>query len=561
VPTLVCVPITVHDADSALADAAAARDAGADLVEFRVDQFFTGSTGEDAVYERDAVVALASASPIPCIVTCRPAGDEGGVFDGDEAARISLFERLAIAAGDGEHPPRYLDVELATLTRSANVRQKILLAVDHPEQLRDLRTSLVLSTHDFTGRPADLFRRLTRMREEPAAAVLKVAYLARSLRDNLDLFDLLAEADRPTIALGMGRFGLMSRVLAPKFNAFLTFAALRASSTTAPGQPTLAELLDLYRFRSIRPSTRVYGVVGDPVEHSISPAVHNDQLERLGAWNGANAVYLPLPIPAGYEHFKATILSLLHHPRLAFSGCSVTIPHKENLVRLAREQGWEIDSLSDACGAANTLVAQHGPDGTPGAIRVFNTDAPAGVDCLRAALDEVRGARVLLLGAGGVARALAVGLLQAGARVLVANRTPDKAEALVRELASAVGSSGGAISTIAMERVGDEPFDACVNCTPLGMHAGPAPDQAAVDPASLARTSPRLVVMDTVYNPLETPLLAQARAAGLRTIDGLGMFLAQAARQFEAWTGHTPDRAAMESVARRALHAPAEKER
>jgi 3-dehydroquinate dehydratase/shikimate dehydrogenase len=246
----------VLDVPTALADATAARDAGADLVEFRIDQFFTGSTGPGAEIERDAVVDLVGRSPLPCIVTCRPAGAEGGEYDGDEASRISLFERLAIAAGEGEHPPRYIDVELATIERSANVRQKILLAVDHPEQLRDLRTSLIVSTHDFNGRPADLFRRLSRMRAEPAGAVHKVAYLARSLRDNLDLFDILSESDRPTIALGMGRFGIMSRVLAPKFGGFITFAALRPASATAPGHPTVAARLGTERFPKLKTAHR-----------------------------------------------------------------------------------------------------------------------------------------------------------------------------------------------------------------------------------------------------------------------------------------------------------------
>ena len=565
----------VLDVPTALADATAARDAGADLVEFRIDQFFTGSTGADATIERDAVVDLVGRSPLPCIVTCRPAGDEGGGFDGDEASRISLFERLAIAAGEGEHPPRYIDIELATLERSANVRQKILLAVDHPEQLRDVRTSLIVSTHDFKGRPADLFRRLSRMRADPAGAVHKVAYMARSLRDNLDLFDILAESDRPTIALGMGRFGIMSRVLSPKFGGFITFAALRHASATAPGQPTVSDLLDLYRFRSIKPSTRVYGVIGDPVEHSLSPHVHNAGFEELGAWpdasgQGAGGVYLPLPVPSGYEHFKATLLALLDHPRLTLSGCSATIPHKENLLRLAIEQRaaagtdsgveggveWEIDELSAACGAANTLIVERSATGEVRACRVTNTDSPAAVGCLRDSLGELEGLRVGLYGAGGVARGIGAGLLAVGAKVVIAARSRAQAEGVATALRGFTPT--GEIDVV---EPGDlTACDAYVNCTPVGMSGGPAPEESALDVAALSQASDGaaagIVVMDTVYNPRETPLLRQTRAAGFRTIDGLAMFTRQAELQFRAWTGRDPSPGLFDRIARGALDGP-----
>src|SRR5690606_38233699 len=137
--TLVCVPIMVHDEPSALGDAAAARDAGADLVEFSFDEAFHG-TGDDEGLA--LAVRVVSRSPLPCIATCRPTW-EGGHYDGDEPGRIALFERLGTAFGRGEHPPRYIDVELAAYTRSANIRQKINLAVEHPERSRDLRTSLI----------------------------------------------------------------------------------------------------------------------------------------------------------------------------------------------------------------------------------------------------------------------------------------------------------------------------------------------------------------------------------------------------------------------------------
>ncbi len=508
-PTLVCVPITVDDPAQALADANHARLAGADLVEFRLDSFFDGDeANEDATI--DACVSLIADSPLACIATCRPAW-EGGEYDGDETARIALFERL----GTAEHPPRYLDVELAAYTRSMNLRQKIDLSVDHDKQQREMSTGLVLSLHDFECRPATLARDLLALREQKNAAIHKIAYRARSLRDNLELFDILNQRDRPTIALGMGAYGLMSRVLAPKFGGFLTFASLKPASTTAPGQPTIAELLDLYRFRAISRTTKVFGIVGDPVEHSRSPAMHNAGFERVGY----DGVYLPMPVAPGYESLKATLTELLAFDALDLMGLSVTMPHKENLVRLAREQGWMIDALAERCGAANTLRR----DGN--AIRAMNTDGPAVVRCLSRAGVNVQDAVVLVLGAGGMARAAAFALADAGARVHVHNRTPERA----RELA---GSLPDGIYLESLDNL--PPMRAIIQCTPMGMAGGPAPGESPVSADALGEAT----VVETVYHPLETPLVKAATARGLRVINGLDILVAQAADQFKAFTGH-----------------------
>jgi 3-dehydroquinate dehydratase/shikimate dehydrogenase len=556
----------VHDEHAALTEANGAKLAGADLVEFRIDEFFTGNDDEVP-----AVVRLVARSPLPCIVTCRTAS-EGGHYEGDDMARISLCERLGTASGKGEHPPRYLDVELATYTRSANIKQKVNLAVDHPAQLRDLRTGLILSMHDFNGRPNDLMRRLAQMNSEPAASIIKVAYRARSLRDSLELLDLPSQAAKPTIALGMGEFGLLSRILAPKFGAFLTFASLRPTTTTAPGQPTIRELLDTFRFRAIDKHTHVYGLVGWPTSHSRSPQLHNAAFASLNH----NAVYVPLPIAADedreatYLSFKATLLELIHHPALDFRGCSVTLPHKENLVRLAREQGWAIDAISSATGAANTLVLSNrhpsrgadvppafpaSPSSTSSSPQVLNTDAPAAHACLTEALGPLANKRITLLGAGGVSRALAFALAQAGAHVMIANRTPDRAQQIVRDLALhlAATPNPGTLAVLDRTLAATTPADAFVNCTPVGMNDGPAPGDSPVDLAPLAKSNPSLVVMDTVYNPIETPLLAHAKQLHVRTIDGVGMFVRQAALQFEAWTGQPAPRNLFDRIVRESL--------
>lgn len=532
--TLVCVPIMVHDEKQAREDALAARDADADLVEFRIDEVFSGTGAPD---EEEMLLRLVGGSPLPCIVTCR-IREEGGVYDGDESARISFLLRMCAAdPGRAELPPRYIDVEHAAYCRSANIRQKVDLAASRDAQPREHAASLILSMHDFQGRPADLDRRFLRMMGEPSAAVLKVAFRARSLRDNLEIFDLLSRRDRPTIALCMGDFGLLSRVLAPKFGAFLTFASLRPRAVTAPGQPTVDELLNLYRFRSINSATEVYGVIGWPIRHTLSPAVHNAGFEAAER----NAVYLPLPIASdgqgGYESFKATLLELMHDARLDFRGASVTLPHKEHLLRLAEQREWRIDPFARRIGAANTLVVQRGPEGEPIDAAVLNTDAPAAVDCLVECLGALPDRRIALLGAGGVARAIALAAADAGANVLLLNRDTARAERVAAELAPHL--LRGSISAGALDEAPAAGADVYINCTPLGMAGGGGENQSPIDVSAAAREG-KAVFFDTVYNPIETPMLIAARERGARTIDGAGMFIRQAERQFEAFTGSPP---------------------
>lgn len=482
--TLVCVPIAVDTPEQALADAHHAQLAGADMVEFRLDAFI-----EDAS-QIDACAKLVADSPLPCIATCRP-NWEGGEYEGDEPTRLALFEHLAQA----EHAPRYMDIELATKSKP------------------DIGDCIILSTHDFEGRPANLTRQLLQLRDS-SAAVHKIAFRARSLRDNLELFDILTQRDRPTIALGMGAYGLMSRVLAPKFGGFLTFASLKPEATTAPGQPSIAELLSLYRFKSITRTTKVFGIVGDPVEHSRSPAMHNAGFERVGY----DGVYLPLPVAPGFESLKATLTELLASDTLNLAGLSVTMPHKENLVRLAREQGWSIDALAEQCGAANTLAR----DGD--SIRVLNTDGPAVADCLARTGLRLMDAPVLILGAGGMAQAAAFALADAGARVNIHNRTAERAQELA-----------GRVDGRHVESLEDlPPMRAIVQCTPLGLAGGPAPGESPIFADALGDAT----IVETVYHPRETPLVQAATTRGLRVIDGLDVLVTQAAAQFRAFTGH-----------------------
>ncbi|MEM8757698.1 MAG: type I 3-dehydroquinate dehydratase [Planctomycetota bacterium] len=514
--TLVCVPIMVESVEAALSDAQLAKDTGADIVELRIDSFFHGSAGdspEDQDQDRFVVEqlrGLVADCPLPVILTCRSAA-EGGDYDGDEVDRVSLLEKLCV---NTDHPPAYLDFELASYQKSANIRQKINLCVDHPKQQRDVRTRLILSMHDFEGRPSDLMRRLADAWAEPAASVVKFAYRARSIRDNLEIFEILREAPKPTIGLGMGEFGLMSRVLAPKFGGYLTFASLRQSAGTAPGQPTMSDLLGMYRFWSIGKDTKVYGVIGWPVTQSMSPLVHNAGFEARG-WDG---VYLPMPVADSHESFKATLFELLDSA--VFSGASVTIPHKARLATLAASECWAVSRSVDAAGAGNTLVV-----GDP--CLVTSTDGQGVSGSLAALLGSIEGRHAVLVGTGGVSASIAATLLRKDAAVTVTSREFGRAE----DFAGRLGCNA------AQDPVGT-PADVFINCTPVGMAGGPDPDGLSIPIHDLAgKLPPETVFFDTVYNPIETPMIRAAREHGFRTIDGVEMFIRQAAAQFELWTG------------------------
>ncbi len=532
--TRLAVAIMVRSLDQAHAAAAVAAEHGADLVEYRVDTFTD---------DLPALTALVERSALPCIVTCRPTW-EGGEYGGDEAMRLAVFEHACA----GARRPAYLDVELVAYERSADFRSRIDAVVDHPDEPATRDTGLIVSSHDFTSRPRDLYQRVTRIASIPTCRIVKVAWMARSLRDNIEAFELQASRVKPTIALCMGEHGLPSRVLAKKFGAFLTFAApapgiasqipqgaatsvARAPSVpnnqpTAPGQPTLNELKSFYRWDTITPHTRVFGVVGHPVGHSMSPAIHNAGFDATGF----DGVYLPMPIEPSYESFKATILTWLDHKPLHFRGASVTIPHKANLLRFVEERGGQVEPLAKRIGAANTLTVHD-----DGSLTATNTDYAAALDAVCDSLgidrEGLADRQVAVIGAGGAARAIVAGYAQYGSNVTIFNRTADKAQGL----AESFQDQPGDVTASPLDALHDAPFDVLINCTPIGMH--PETDDSPL-PDGAQSFGNGVVVFDTIYNPIQTRLLRDAQAAGCTTITGVEMFVRQAADQFKAWTQH-----------------------
>ncbi len=488
--TQLCVPIFVESAEQARRDVAIAAEAGADLVELRID----------SLTEPINISGFTRA-----IVTCRPEF-EGGHSTLPDAQRIELLRATSRTGA------AYVDVELETYRRNKSITEHFSIP-------------LIISAHDFKGRPEKLHNLVMEL-NSIEGSIDKIVWMARSIRDNLEAFELL-QATKPTIALCMGEAGLISRVLAKKFGAFLTFASLRDESATAPGQVTIADMKRLYRWDALNTNTKVYGVVGSPVVHSMSPAIHNASFERVGH----DGVYLPLLVNPGYESFKAFMETFLAFKPLDLAGLSVTIPHKENALRYLKEKGAKIEELGERIGTINTIVI----DRSSGDLNLsgFNTDYAAILDTITSALkisrEQLCELRVAVIGAGGTGRTAVAALAEYGATVVVYNRTFERAEELAREF----NGRSGRVVAARMEKLCDSCCHVFVNTTSVGMHpnvdASPLGDHL---PGFTAET----LVFDTIYNPMETKLLKQAKSAGAKTVGGVEMFVRQAVRQFEAWT-------------------------
>ncbi len=540
--TSLCVPLTADHCQAMAEQVAQATRLGADMVELRLDHLRDPDL--DAI---QTLMNRAGHFAVDVIITCRLA-EEGGNFSGSEEQRVRLFEAAALVGGD------YVDVELAAWRRSVLLRERIdalRLARDPSRPLK-----LILSRHDFEKTPPDLSNTVEDIAREPCD-VVKLATRAESIVDSLRVLDALREsaAKRPTIALAMGEAGISTRVLAGKFGALLTFASLETGKESAPGQVTITDMLGLYRWNSIGPATAVYGVIGCPVGHSMSPAIFNAAFGEIGH----DAVYVPLRIEPPYESFAAFIDGCLSRPWLNLSGCSVTIPHKENLLRYVGEHGGEVEPLAKRIGAANTLQIQAaGCPGVPRAARLpvsqvqalagkppvapgaantlhiqtaepslsaCNTDYRGAMDALCAGIgctrEELGRLSVALLGAGGVSRAIVAGLRDCGCRVTIYNRTFDRAKMLAAEFGAEARP---------LEQAADHGADVIINGTSIGMW--PKVDDIPLRPDALAA---KPAVFDTIYNPIETRLLREARRRGCGTVDGVSMFVGQAAAQFERW--------------------------
>jgi len=466
---------------------------GVHLVELRLDYI----QGEVQVRR------LLRDRPCPVIVTCRRKND-GGRWEHSEEARQTLLRTAIVEGAD------YIDLEddiAATVPRYGVTKR-------------------IVSHHDFQKTPADLtllHKRLASM----DADVVKIAGMANHPTDNLRMLQMVHASKVPTVGICMGDIGVPTRILGGRLGAPFTYATFNDDRVLAPGQIGWRQMREMYRYDSITPATRIYGVVADPVAHSLSPVVHNTALAAASL----DAVYLPFRVPA--EQLDEFLMAASRWP---LAGLSVTIPHKEAVLKHATH----VDDLVKSIGAANTLSF------TAAGITAANTDASAAVESLAAALqgdDQVEAEGLglkttLVLGAGGAARAVAFGLKKKGVEVTVTSRTVDRA----RKIAAEVGCKS--VEWAARHRM---PYDCIVNATPVGMH--PNVDESPYDKEHLR---PYMVVFDTVYNPENTLLIKEARGAGCRTVTGVEMFVRQAAIQYRIWNGAEPPPQVMREALKRA---------
>src|SRR6266849_839723 len=419
---------------------------------------------------------------VTAIGTCRRA-DNGGKFKGSLASELDVLTK-ALAAGC-----HIVDLELQSALKSK------------PEAIARLRgrTGLILSFHDFRA-TRNLDETLEKMLKVPAD-FYKIVTTATTLSDNVAMMKFLqTQSDKHAlIALCMGEQGIISRVLSVRAGSVFTFGAVSADLKTAPGQISAGDLRSVYRIDQVDAATRVYGVAGDPIEHSLSPVIMNTALRR----ENVNGVYLPL-------HAK-TLKDLMHCVReIPLHGLSVTMPYKQSILAHLDNT----DAHTTKIGACNTVVR-----GQDGKLYGFNTDAAGVVRPLEQRL-TIENAKVLVLGAGGAARAAVFGLKERGAEIWILNRTSVKAQKLARQAKS---------HTIKRANLRKMAFDVIINATPVGMTNADTPLKENEIQAK--------VVFDMVYDPVETPFLRIARAKGLSVIPGVEMFVHQAARQFEIWTG------------------------
>lgn len=434
----------------------------------------------------------------PLIYTCRAASEGGALADGDPRRR-TLLARASAAGFD------YIDVEYAS-------------GFDDLIAARAGR-GLIVSHHDLQGTPDDLDVRHRQMCET-GADVVKIVTTPRTVADVGRLLDFANRASgagrRPLIALAMGSFGQATRVLAARTQAPFTYASLRPGVEAAPGQIPAGELRRTYRVGRITPDTRVFGVGGGDVTRSLSPAIHNAAFEEMGV----DAVYVPLSADD-----LGGFMELARSANLA--GFSVTRPFKRGILSFLTS----VEPSAEHNGSVNTVTKTK--DGWVGS----STDG-LGVHRPLARRIRLAGAAIAIVGAGGAARAAAAALREAGARVTLSARDDSSAAATAAALRVE--------STPWSERA-RRSYDVLINATPLGSHE--APDET---PVPAERLRPAALVFEMVNAPLPTRLLREASAAGCRTIDGIEMLVAQAAAQFETWTGLSAPLTAMDRAARRA---------
>jgi 3-dehydroquinate dehydratase/shikimate dehydrogenase len=482
----VCVALTGATAAEMIEKASAAAKE-TPFLEFRLDYL-----DKPAAAMPKLRAFLAEHSAVTAIATCRRA-ENGGRFEGTVAAELEILLKAAEPAAPGEEQAAFQLVDLEV--ESAEALKKGDLA-----KLRQTEVAVIVSYHNFreTKDLESIYQRMVPFDPD----VVKIVPTAKSLTDNVTLMRFIERIsdDAAIVGICMGDAGIISRVLGLRAGSAFTFAAANQGDETGPGQIAARTLVETYRIEEVDAATKVYGVAGNPVNRSLSPIMMNTAFR----WETVNAVYLALQTEK-IEDLVGLIGQIPIH------GVSVTMPHKQTILPYLEH----MDPLSAKIGAVNTVSRVEGK------LYGFNTDVAGILVPLEKRL-AVRGAKVLVLGAGGSARAAVFALRDKGADVFILNRTP--------EIAAKLAKQSGA-KVIKREAVSKTTFDVILNATPVGMAGNSSPQILGPDDLKTK------IVFDLVYNPIDTPLIRLARQQNLTVITGVEMFVQQGARQFEIWTG------------------------
>jgi len=505
--TYLAVPIAAQNLEQAKQLIKAALAVGAEMLELRTDYLENLSIDLVKNLIAEAKTATGSAVPggLPVIVTCRDK-QQGGAIGYRHRLRVDVLTG-ALKAG-----AEFIDFEYDNFLSIEN-QEKIRLALS-----RSSKGRLILSAHNFKTKFADISRLYRNILAVCPVAIPKLVYTANHINDCFEAFDLLHYTSGERIVFCMGAAGLVSRIIAKKLDCFVTFASIDDQSATAPGQLTVEQFKKLYRYDDIKDDTELFGVIADPVAHSLSSAIHN----ACFAEKRMNKLYLPLLVEGRQREFDLFLRNVLLRKWLNFGGFSVTIPHKQNALNYVRTNQGFVEPLAGKIGAVNTLVI-----GPGGKLKAYNTDYAAALDAitstLRISRDDLKKLPVAIVGAGGVARAIVAGLGDAGAKIKIYNRTVERAKRLAAEFGCDFAP---------LDDLPNIEAKVLINCTSVGMH--PNVDATPVPAECLKRG---MAVFDTVYNPAQTLLLKEAKKKRKKTIDGLSMFINQALAQFKLFTG------------------------
>jgi len=466
------------------------------LVEFRAD--FVKDINSEKI---DRVISYVKKKRKKIILTIRRKS-EGGKFLIKENKRISLLKALHTA-------PDFIDIEYTSLVNIKNIKSCLKL----------YRSKLIVSYHNLTKTDRKQIMSVYNGIKKLKPAIIKIAAFANDLSDNLVMFDLIKKAKKgrkKIIAICMGEKGEISRILGPMLGSEITFGSLAMGKESAPGQVPAEVLIDVYRANKLK-NPRIFGLVGRPVSHSKGFLIHNNLFRQLSLKN----VYLNFLVE-NLDMFMQDYTSIV-------SGMSVTIPYKQDVMKYLHK----IDPIAKKIGAVNTVLKKSSK------LIGYNTDVTGALEAIEKKI-RVKGKKVLLIGAGGVGRAIAYGISEKGGNLIILNRTVIKARRLGNELRC---KYGGLDRLIRIKNV-----DIIINGTSIGMTPNINETPVHINLLRSIIKKNKTVVFDSVYNPIETTLLKDAKSLNLQTISGVEMFVNQAVQQFELFTGKKAPKQLMKSL-------------